>query len=168
MTTLKILVTGAVGSGKTTLIRHLAAGEVVTTEAESTEVTDKPTTTVALDYGQLNVADYAVHLYGTPGQARFEYMWETLSSGIDGMIVLVHAGHEDAERATRHVLQTIRAAQGDIPFVVGVTHTDLPDTTPLDTFQNMFSDTARATLPADVRDLEDGRTLLTRLLLHLS
>jgi signal recognition particle receptor subunit beta len=51
----------------------------------------KEETTVAMDYGQVRMPEYTLHLYGTPGQARFEFMWPILSREMDGFIVLVTA-----------------------------------------------------------------------------
>src|SRR5690606_3823761 len=81
LNTYKILFTGPVGAGKTTAITSLSDTPPVLTESLASDGTmrRKPTTTVALDYGvmRLSVKDQ-LHLYGTPGQERFDFMWDIL------------------------------------------------------------------------------------------
>jgi len=91
---LKIVVTGHVNSGKTQLIRTISEIDVVSTEARTTDAIReiKETTTVAMDFGRLTVDDDLVlYLYGTPGQERFNFMWDILSEGMLGFIVMVDA-----------------------------------------------------------------------------
>ena len=91
----KLIITGPVGSGKTTAIDSLTDQQALGTDMPvSDEITRrrKSTTTVAMDYGTLNIDDAAesvVHVYGTPGQERFDFMWEILSEGADGLIILL-------------------------------------------------------------------------------
>ena len=167
MRPLKILVTGAVGAGKTTFIRHVSETEVVTTEARSDETPGKTETTVALDYGRTSVHSRDVHLFGTPGQKRFSYMWETLSEGMDGMIVLVHARHDRAAQHTDALLRTIREASGAAPFVVGLTHTDRPEAPPEAKLTRALAQDALVVTPTDARGTADGRALPERLVSHL-
>lgn len=91
----KLIITGPVGSGKTTAIESLTDQKAVSTDvAVSDEITleRKSTTTVAMDYGTLKVDDEAesvVHVYGTPGQERFDFMWDILTEGANGLIILL-------------------------------------------------------------------------------
>lgn len=91
----KLIITGPVGSGKTTAIESLTDQKAVGTDVPvSDEITleRKSTTTVAMDYGTLNIDDAAesvVHVYGTPGQERFDFMWEILTEGANGLIILL-------------------------------------------------------------------------------
>jgi signal recognition particle receptor subunit beta len=91
----KLIITGPVGSGKTTAIESLTDQTAVSTDVPvSDDITlqRKSTTTVAMDYGTLKVDDVAesvVHVYGTPGQERFDFMWDILSEGADGLIILL-------------------------------------------------------------------------------
>ena len=91
----KLIITGPVGSGKTTAIESLTDQTAVNTDVPvSDDITlqRKSTTTVAMDYGTLKVDDAAesvVHVYGTPGQERFDFMWDILSEGADGLIILL-------------------------------------------------------------------------------
>ena len=75
----KIVFAGPVGAGKTTAIKSLSDIEVVSTDASATDDVKlmKATTTVAMDYGLMRLDNgYQVRLYGTPGQKRFDFMWD--------------------------------------------------------------------------------------------
>lgn len=91
----KLIITGPVGSGKTTAINSLTDQQSVKTDmpvSDAVTLARKSTTTVAMDYGKLIVDDEAnstVHVYGTPGQERFDFMWEILTEGADALIILL-------------------------------------------------------------------------------
>ncbi len=91
----KLIITGPVGSGKTTAINSLTDQQSVKTDmpvSDAVTLARKSTTTVAMDYGTLTINDEAkstVHVYGTPGQERFDFMWEILTEGADALIILL-------------------------------------------------------------------------------
>ena len=96
----KIVVAGGFGVGKTTLvgsvseIKPLRTEALVTNESEGVDDLDavptKATTTVAMDFGRITLAeDLVLYLFGTPGQRRFWFMWDDLCRGAIGAIVLV-------------------------------------------------------------------------------
>ncbi|MCS6868628.1 MAG: ATP/GTP-binding protein [Thermus sp.] len=119
------MVSGPVGAGKTTFIQSLSEIPVVETDELATEDIGKEKTTVALDYGLLTLDGVPVHLFGTPGQERFDFMWDVLVEGALGLVLLV-AG--DAPRdfpKARHILEYL-TSRHPVPFVVGVTRQDLP------------------------------------------
>lgn len=92
MAVYKIIFTGPVGAGKTTAISSLSDIPPVKTDRLASDMTRKrkPETTVAMDYGLVNLADgVAIHLYGTPGQERFDFMWEILVEGGIGLVLLI-------------------------------------------------------------------------------
>jgi signal recognition particle receptor subunit beta len=62
-------------------------------------------------------------LFGTPGQRRFEVMWEILSEGMIGFVVLVNAADDRSVAEATHILETFKA-YADVPYAVGVTHLD--------------------------------------------
>lgn len=91
MSAFKIVVTGPFNSGKTEFIKTISDIPVVSTEKKITTEDKgiKAETTVAMDYGRVQLDGDTIYLYGTPGQARFDFMWEILSSEMHGFIVLV-------------------------------------------------------------------------------
>lgn len=123
---LKIVVTGPFSAGKTTLIQTISEVAIVGTDRNVTDDTKsiKGNTTVAMDFGRISFsADLSLFLFGTPGQRRFEVMWEILSEGMIGFILLVHAADDRSVEEAAHILETFRQ-YADVPYVVGVTHMD--------------------------------------------
>jgi uncharacterized protein len=123
---LKILVAGGFGVGKTTFvgsvseITPLTTEEVMTGESvgvdDTTAVPGKTTTTVAMDFGRITVDDQLIlYLFGTPGQSRFWFMWDELSRGAVGAVVLVDLRRIDDCFSAVDYFENRR-----IPFVVGV------------------------------------------------
>jgi signal recognition particle receptor subunit beta len=87
----KILFTGTTGAGKTTAIGVVSEVSTMNTDVLNTDaLVDKATTTVGLDYGEMTLDNGdKLRLYGTPGQQRFDFMWEILSRGALGLIILI-------------------------------------------------------------------------------
>ena len=165
MSPLKVLITGAVGAGKTTLVTTLSEIEALTTDVNSEEDIGKDQTTVGLDYGRMTVDERHVRLFGTPGQDRFDYMWQILGEGVHGIIVLVHAGHDRAQADTEHLLRTLRVDEvAEVPFVVGITHSDENGASPDMLRTASFTEEAAAVLTADVRTPRDAHALVDALL----
>jgi signal recognition particle receptor subunit beta len=102
-----ILFAGPMGAGKTTAIQSLSDIPVIGTEAANSDraSADKPTTTVALDYGEILVSDEEkIRLYGIPGQRRFDFMWRILRDRAEGMVLLVHNDAPDPVDAMREFM----------------------------------------------------------------
>ncbi|VAW83248.1 putative ATP/GTP-binding protein [hydrothermal vent metagenome] len=94
----KIIFTGPVGAGKTTAIASVSDVPLLSTEKSATDMTKnmKPNTTVALDYGSINLGGKErIHLYGTPGQERFDFMWDILTKGGIGLLLLLNNSRPD-------------------------------------------------------------------------
>lgn len=91
MSSFKIVVTGPFNSGKTEFIKTISDIPVVSTEKKITTEDRgiKSETTVAMDYGRVLLDGDTLYLHGTPGQTRFDFMWEILSKEMDAFIVLV-------------------------------------------------------------------------------
>lgn len=124
----KVLFTGPVGAGKTTAIRTLSDSlPVMTDETASDETKDRKTnTTVAMDYGVLHLDhNEIVHLYGTPGQDRFDFMWEILRDGALGLLLLVDNARPDPLEDLRHFLDAYEPFIATTAVAVGITRTDL-------------------------------------------
>lgn len=129
MQTVKIVVTGPFNAGKTEFIRSVSEIDVVSTERKITTAAErvKETTTVAMDFGRITVDDDLVlHLFGTPGQKRFDFMWEILSEGMLGFVVLVDSTRPETFREARGILETFRA-YAPTPYVVAANKQDCED-----------------------------------------
>ncbi|MBN2146507.1 MAG: ATP/GTP-binding protein [Anaerolineales bacterium] len=129
MQTVKMVVTGPFNSGKTEFIRSVSEIDVVSTErkisSEAERVKDQ--TTVAMDFGRITVDDSLVlYLFGTPGQRRFDFMWEILSEGMLGFIVMVDSTRPETFREARNILETFRA-YAPTPYVVTANKQDSKD-----------------------------------------
>lgn len=123
----KIIFSGPVGAGKSTAIRVLSDIDVVSTEAQASDQTKelKDQTTVAMDYGRINLDENtAVHLYGTPGQERFSFMWEILAKGALGLVLLIDASREEYKKDVETYLNAFSEFTVQNPVVIGLTHTD--------------------------------------------
>jgi signal recognition particle receptor subunit beta len=118
--TVKTLVTGDVGAGKTEFIRAVSEVEPISTGAAiADELTGlKSETAVAMDFGRITVDDdLVVHLYGTPGQIRLDFIREVLSAGILGYVVLVDSTRLYTCPATRGAVDFLETVS-DNPYVV--------------------------------------------------
>jgi uncharacterized protein len=130
MNILRVVVTGSVGAGKTTFIRTISDTDVIDTDKRATDQTAniKPLTTVAMDFGTLtHESKKLLHLYGTPGQARFEFMRDILIEKAQACIVLANATRETDILYARSVIELIESHL-QIPYLIGLTHTDLQST----------------------------------------
>ncbi len=116
----KVLITGDVGAGKTEFIRTISEIDIVSTDKRVTDEFKelKEKTTVAMDFGRLTVDDDLVlHLFGTPGQVRFDFMWEILSMGMLGYVILFDSSRPDTCWSTRRIIDFFEAI-GNVPYVV--------------------------------------------------
>ncbi len=128
MQTVKIVVTGPFNAGKTEFIKSVSEIDVVATErkiSSDVERKEKETTTVAMDFGRITVDDDLVlYLFGTPGQKRFDFMWEILSEGMLGFIVMVDSTRPETFREARSILETFKA-YAPTPYVVAANKQDM-------------------------------------------
>ena len=126
----KIVVAGGFGVGKTTLVGSvseivpLRTEALVTNESEGVDdlaaVPTKATTTVAMDFGRLTLAeDLVLYLFGTPGQRRFWFMWDDLCRGAIGAVVLVDTARLDESFSPLDYFES-----KGLPFIVGVNQFD--------------------------------------------
>jgi uncharacterized protein len=126
MEIMRLVVTGPVGAGKSTFIRSVSEIEVVDTDRRATDETLmlKKKTTVAFDFGRLQFGpEMALHLYGTPGQSRFDFMWDILIRKAHAYILLIAAHRPREFRDARRIL-TFMKQRSQAPMILGLTHTD--------------------------------------------
>lgn len=123
---LKIVITGPFGAGKTAFIKTISGIDVVSTERRITHhaPAGKEETTVALDYGQVALGQTVLHLFGTPGQKRFDFMWEILSKEMDGFAVLVDSTEARTFREARRLINLF-SRYNSVPYVVVANKQDL-------------------------------------------
>ncbi|MFJ9055899.1 GTP-binding protein [Streptomyces sp. NPDC102409] len=170
----KVMIAGGFGTGKTTLVRSVSDIKPLTTEETLTQasvdvddligVADKQETTVSLDFGKIGINEELVlYLFGTPGQERFWFLWNGLFKGALGAVVLVD---------TRRLASSFRAIEEmerqNVPFVIALNvfpdskdhpveeirdALDIPEHTPVVT--------------CDARDRTSSRDVLIALIRHL-
>src|SRR5512137_1223466 len=135
MQTVKMVVKSTFSAGKTEFIRSVSEIDVVSTErkiSSAEEKSVKSATTVAMDFGRITVdEDLVLYLFGTPGQKRFDFMWEILSEGMLGFIVMVDSTRPETFREARSILETFRA-YAPTPYVVSANKQDREDAWELD------------------------------------
>ena len=122
----KIVVTGPFAAGKTTLIRTISEITVLSTERGITDDTrsTKSDTTVAMDFGRITIdRDLVLYLFGTPGQDRFDFMWEILGEGMLGYVVLVDASRPESLDEAASIVRAFRK-MANVPYVVGLNRAD--------------------------------------------
>ncbi|HEY5995221.1 MAG TPA: ATP/GTP-binding protein [Gallionellaceae bacterium] len=171
----KIVFAGPVGAGKTTAINSVSDIPVVGTEAKASDEVAllKSNTTVAMDYGILNLeGGRKVHLYGTPGQDRFDFMWDILSKGAMGFVILVDSTRADPISDLQTYLKAFGKSiyeSGDA-VVIGITRTEFRPQTELIDRINEFLGSLKLNIPVfevDGRKRDDVKQMLLALLTML-
>jgi hypothetical protein len=167
MQTVKMVVTGPFSAGKTEFIQTVSEIDVVSTERKISSEAEriKESTTVAMDFGRITVDDALVlYLFGTPGQKRFDFMWEILSEGMLGFIVMVDSTRPETFREARSILETFRA-YAPTPYVVAANKQDRPDAWDIDDMRIALRlDPSLKLLPCVAVDRESVKNVLLELL----
>ncbi|MCB0197297.1 MAG: ATP/GTP-binding protein [Anaerolineae bacterium] len=167
MQTVKMVITGPFSAGKTEFIQSVSEIDVVATERKISSDAErvKEDTTVAMDFGRITVDDDLVlYLFGTPGQRRFDFMWEILSEGMLGFIVLVDSVRPETFREARHILEVF-SSYASTPYVIAANKQDLPDAwSPEDVRIALKIDRDVKVLGCVARDKETVKNVLLELL----
>jgi small GTP-binding protein len=171
MQTVKMVVTGPFNAGKTEFIRSVSEIDVVLTERQLTadsERTVKETTTVAMDFGRITVdKGLVLYLFGTPGQKRFDFMWEILSEGMLGFVVMVDSSRPETFREARTILETFRA-YAPTPYVVAANKQDLEEAWEIEDMRYALRlDSKIKLLPCVATDRKFVKTVLLELLYEI-
>jgi len=167
----KVIITGPVGSGKSTAVNSISGNDKMLTDAvvsESDQATRlrKKTTTVAMDYTVVPMKnDDIIHLYGTPGQERFDFMWDVLAQGSQGLVLLLDNSRNNPFRDLKYYTNAFEKLIRKVPFVVGITRTDVNNNPPPKVYQQWLKDLGiqARVVPVDARE----RTQVVTLLEHL-
>lgn len=172
----KILFVGPVGAGKSTAIATLSDTGTVSTDQAASDMTRarKSQTTVAMDYGIMNVSETErIHLYGAPGQERFDFMWSILQQGVLGLVILVDNSRKAPFDDLAFYLKWFDELIGRTKVVIGVNFAAAGPGPDLESYHRFLLDEKFAPrinppiFEVDARDKTDMATLIQALLVSL-
>lgn len=157
MSAYKIVVTGPFNSGKTQFVETASEIPVVKTEKNITTEDRgiKAETTVAMDFGRVSMDGETVHLFGTPGQTRFSFMWEILASEMNGFIVLVDSTDPPSFPDAAELIDLFSSFV-DVPYIIVANKMDQTDRASLEDVRDSMKAGAHVTV-MECNALDSGR-----------
>lgn len=172
MSQYKIIFTGPVGAGKTTAIQSISDTAPIKTDASASDMTKnrKSETTVAMDYGVMSLDDgEKIHLYGTPGQERFDFMWDILTVGGLGLVLLLDNTRVDPFQDMKFFIDSFGDFISDTSVAIGITQMDLSNTPTINDYHQQLQSYGLkpAVFAVDARERNDVSLLLQALLLSI-
>jgi len=127
---IKVVIAGPFAAGKTQFINTVSEIKTVKTERITQQLNEKSVkdyTTVAMDFGKIRIDDeHELYIFGTPGQFRFDFMWEILGEGALGIIILVDSTDPTTFHEARKIINFFQS-RFPVPIVVGANKQDLPN-----------------------------------------
>jgi len=127
---IKVVIAGPFAAGKTQFINTVSEIKTVRTERRTQQLNEKSIkdyTTVAMDFGKVRIDDeHELYIFGTPGQFRFDFMWEILGEGALGIIILVDSTDPTTFHEARKIINFFQS-RFPVPIVVGANKQDLPN-----------------------------------------
>jgi small GTP-binding protein len=127
---IKVVIAGPFAAGKTQFINTVSEIKTVKTERRTQQLNEKSVkdyTTVAMDFGKIRIDDeHELYLFGTPGQFRFDFMWEILGEGALGIIILVDSTDPTTFHEARKIINFFQS-RFPVPMVVGANKQDMPN-----------------------------------------
>ncbi len=139
--TIKIVIAGPYGAGKTTFVKTLSEVLPIETDVPVTKsaIDNKRSTTVAFDYGRMKVReDLVVHLFGVPGQERFSFMWKIIARGMHGYLFIVDSSSEDRVKEAIGMYSFFRENFPNVPHIIAANKQDVPNAVDLYTIKSIL------------------------------
>ncbi|VAW94494.1 putative ATP/GTP-binding protein [hydrothermal vent metagenome] len=169
----KIIFTGPVGAGKTTAIASISDTPPVNTDVNTSgeERRIKESTTVAMDYSYIEMEDGTkVHLYGTPGQSRFDFMWKILTNGGLGLVLLINNDHPEPIKQMEFYLDSFSDFINKTGVVIGITRTSIKNNASIEDYQTKLFERNQIfpVFEVDSRSEDDIKILIQALLAILA
>ena len=168
----KIIFTGPVGAGKTTAIESISDIPIVSTNEDATDMTKqlKARTTVAMDYGLINVGDKEkIHLYGTPGQERFSFMWDILTNGALGLVLLLDNSRKNPKQDLKFYTNAFEDFVKKDELIIGITRIDEEKNPSINEYRKWLDEFSihAPVFSVDARERSDVSSLIQALLYSL-
>jgi len=167
MRAVSILITGPFNSGKSTLVKTLGGRFSIDAEIRRGV---KPTTTVFMDYGAVELDGHLVRLFGTPGQSRFmPIIMGLLTLPVSGYVFVVDSSDPTSLAIARGYYQAVRSRRPDLPHVVAANKRDRITAAPLQRVRQVVGvPEGVEVVPLVARDRASAEGVLRRLIAILS